>query len=87
MRRRPAFELILRDLSSLRETHRVGRLEIAAAYPRLDLLINNASMYAARRQVTAEGNEAMLVVNHLAPYVLTDALEGALRAAVEFVNL
>ncbi len=72
-------EVLLANLSSLRETHCLG-LEIAAAHPRLGLLVNNAGMFAARRQVTAEGHDAVLAVNHLAPFVLTDALEDALRA-------
>ncbi len=72
-------EMLLANLSSLRETHRLG-LEIAAAHPRLDVLVNNAGMFAARQQVTAEGHDAVLAVNHLAPFVLTNALEGALRS-------
>jgi NAD(P)-dependent dehydrogenase (short-subunit alcohol dehydrogenase family) len=72
-------ELRLANLSLLREAYRIG-LEIAAAHPRLNLLVNNAGMFAAHRQVTTEGREAVLAVNHLAPFVLTDALEGALRA-------
>jgi NAD(P)-dependent dehydrogenase (short-subunit alcohol dehydrogenase family) len=74
-----SIELRLADLSLLRSTHRVG-LEIAADHPRLDLLINNAGMFTAHRQVTLEGREKVLAVNHLAPYVLTDVLEEALRA-------
>ncbi|WP_428486411.1 SDR family NAD(P)-dependent oxidoreductase [Rhodopila sp.] len=72
-------ELRLADLSSLRATHRLG-LDIAATHPRVGLLVNNAGMFSARRQVTAEGHEAVLAVNHLSPFVLTDALENALRA-------
>ncbi len=72
-------ELRLTDLGSLRATQRLGR-EIAAAHPRLGLLVNNAGMFAARRRLTAEGHDAVLAVNHLAPFVLTDALEDALRA-------
>ncbi len=72
-------EIRLADLASLRAARRVGG-EIAAAHPRVGLLVNNAGMFASRRQVTAEGHEAVLAVNHLAPFVLTDALEDALRA-------
>ncbi len=72
-------EIRLADLGSLRATERVGR-EIAEAHPRIAVLVNNAGMFSARRQVTAEGREAVLAVNHLAPFVLTDALEGALLA-------
>lgn len=72
-------ELRLADLSSLAATHRVG-LEVTSTHPRIGLLVNNAGMFAARRQVTEEGHEAVLAVNHLSPFVLTDALEGALLA-------
>jgi NAD(P)-dependent dehydrogenase (short-subunit alcohol dehydrogenase family) len=72
-------ELRLADLSSLRATRRLGD-GIADAHPRLSLLVNNAGIFTARRQLTVEGRELVLAVNHLAPFVLTDALEGALRA-------
>lgn len=72
-------ELRLADLSLLGATRRLGS-EIGAAHPRLGLLVNNAGMFAARRQLTAEGHEAVLAVNHLSPFVLTDILEDALRA-------
>lgn len=72
-------ELRLADLSSLQAARRLGEA-VAAAHPRVGLLVNNAGIFAARRQVTAEGHEMVLAVNHLAPFVLTDALDGALRA-------
>lgn len=72
-------ELRLVDLALLRATGSLGQ-EIAAAHPQLGLLVNNAGMFAARRQLTSEGREMVLAVNHLGPFVLTDALEGALRA-------
>lgn len=68
------------DLSLLRDTRRVG-LEIAQAHPRVCVLVNNAGLFTARRTTTVEGRELVLAVNHLAPFVLTDALEPALRAA------
>ena len=72
-------ELRLADLSLLGATRRLGS-EICAAHPQLGLLVNNAGMFAARRQLTAEGHDAVLAVNHLSPFVLTDILEDALRA-------
>ncbi|MBV9653141.1 MAG: SDR family NAD(P)-dependent oxidoreductase [Acetobacteraceae bacterium] len=72
-------ETRLADLSSLRATRTVGSA-IATSHPRIAVLVNNAGMFSARRQVTAEGREAVLAVNHLTPYVLTDALDDALRA-------
>lgn len=74
-----SIEVQLADLSSLSATRRAGQ-EIAGRHPRIALLVNNAGMFTARRQVTAEGHERVIAVNHLAPYVLTHELEAALRA-------
>lgn len=72
-------ELMLADLSSLAATRALGQ-EIAARHPRISVLVNNAGVFRARREETAEGHEAVLATNHLSPFVLTWALEGALRA-------
>jgi len=61
------------DLSLVAETRRVAG-EIAAAQPRIDVLINNAGLICARRQVTAEGFELTFATNHLAYFVLTREL-------------
>jgi NAD(P)-dependent dehydrogenase (short-subunit alcohol dehydrogenase family) len=74
-----SLEVRLCELSSLRGTRRLGA-DIAAEHPRLALLVNNAGMFTARRQITGEGLETILAVNHLAPVVLTDALQQALKA-------
>ena len=51
-------------------------------YPRIDVLINNAGLIAARRRtVTADGHELTFQVNHLAPFLLTALLRGPLSAA------
>ena len=71
-------EVVLADLSLMSETRRAGEA-IAAAHPRVDVLVNNAGLITGRRQMTAEGHETILAVNHLAPFVLTNALEQALR--------
>ena len=71
-------ELEVCDLSLLRATRRAGEA-IAARHGRLAVLVNNAGVYRGRREETAEGRELVLAVNHLAPFVLTRALEGALR--------
>jgi short-subunit dehydrogenase len=56
-----SIEVKLADLSSLAATQRAGQ-EIAARLPRVALLVNNAGMFTARRQVTAEGHERVLAV-------------------------
>jgi NAD(P)-dependent dehydrogenase (short-subunit alcohol dehydrogenase family) len=69
----PAHTAHLADLSLVAETRRVGR-DIAAAEPRIDVLINNAGLICAQRQVTAEGYELTFATNHLAYFVLTQGL-------------
>jgi NAD(P)-dependent dehydrogenase (short-subunit alcohol dehydrogenase family) len=73
------------DLSRLSEMKRVGR-EIAAAEPRIDILINNAGAMFSRREVTEDGLELTFATNHVAYFVLThllrDRLVGSTSARV-----
>ncbi len=73
------LELMLADLSSTAATRALGG-EIASRHPRLAVLINNAGVFRARREQTAEGHEMVLAVNYLSPFVLMRELEAALRA-------
>ncbi|MEV7082166.1 SDR family NAD(P)-dependent oxidoreductase [Streptomyces sp. NPDC093516] len=73
-------DVFLADLALLAEARRVGR-EIAARYGRLDVLVNNAGLHAFSQRVTAESLAEMTVVNHLAPFTLTQELTGALLAS------
>jgi NAD(P)-dependent dehydrogenase (short-subunit alcohol dehydrogenase family) len=68
------------DLSS-REQVRAVAGEIAAAHPRVDVLVNNAGVYSFRRQESVDGIELTWAVNHLAPFLLTRLLMEPLRAA------
>jgi NAD(P)-dependent dehydrogenase (short-subunit alcohol dehydrogenase family) len=61
------------DLSLIAETRRVGA-EIAASEARIDVLINNAGAMFSNRRVTAEGLERTFALNHMAYFVLTEAL-------------
>jgi NAD(P)-dependent dehydrogenase (short-subunit alcohol dehydrogenase family) len=70
----------LADLSLMREVRRVGA-EIAAAEPRIDVLVNNAGAIFAERRVTAEGLERTFALNHMSYFILTAALLDQLRAA------
>lgn len=67
------------DLRSLQATRDIA-LEIAREYPRIEVLVNNAGMFSARRERTIEGFDVVLALNHLAPHVLSHTLEPALRA-------
>ena len=69
----PDIHLMLADLS-LQSDVRTLALEVQNRFPRLDVLVNNAALVPAVRQVTAEGMEVQLAVNHLAPFLLTNLL-------------
>jgi len=68
------------DLGELADMKRVGA-EVAAAEPRIDVLINNAGGLFATRQVTRDGLERTFAVNHMAYFVLTHVLRDRLVAA------
>jgi NAD(P)-dependent dehydrogenase (short-subunit alcohol dehydrogenase family) len=68
------------DLSILAEMKRVGR-EIAAAEPRIDVLINNAGNVFPTRQLTPDGLEHTFATNHMAYFVLTHELRDRLVAS------
>ena len=70
----------LADLTSMAATRKVGAA-IAASEPRIDVLINNAGAIFIKRRVTSEGLEMTFALNHMAYFVLTDALKGRLVAS------
>src|SRR5271157_6654815 len=70
----------LADLSSMAETRRVGAA-IAASEPRVDVLVNNAGAMFGERRVTPEGLELTFALNHMAYFVLTQALRERLVAS------
>jgi NAD(P)-dependent dehydrogenase (short-subunit alcohol dehydrogenase family) len=69
--------LHLADLSSMGDTRKVGA-SIAASEPRIDVLINNAGALFSDRRVTPEGLELTFALNHMAYFVLTEALRDKL---------
>jgi NAD(P)-dependent dehydrogenase (short-subunit alcohol dehydrogenase family) len=72
--------LHLADLSSMAETRKAGAA-IAASEPRVDVLINNAGALFSERRVTREGLELTFALNHMAYFVLTEALSDKLVAS------
>jgi NAD(P)-dependent dehydrogenase (short-subunit alcohol dehydrogenase family) len=59
---------------------RVGH-EIAAAEPRVDVLINNAGALFSHREVTEDGLELTFATNHVAYFVLTHLFRDRLVAS------
>jgi len=67
------------DLASL-ESVRAAAAQLRAAYPRLDLLINNAGVMMPPRSHTADGFELQFGTNHLGHYALTGLVLPSLLA-------
>ncbi|TGD89022.1 SDR family NAD(P)-dependent oxidoreductase [Mycolicibacterium sp. CH28] len=71
----PAADLAVRklDLGSLASV-REAAAEIGAAYPRIDLLINNAGVMYPPKQTTVDGFELQFGTNHLGHFAFTGLL-------------
>jgi NAD(P)-dependent dehydrogenase (short-subunit alcohol dehydrogenase family) len=61
------------DLSSL-DSVRAAAAALRSAYPRIDLLINNAGVMYTPKQLTADGFEMQFGTNHLGHFALTGLL-------------
>jgi dehydrogenase/reductase SDR family protein 12 len=73
-------EVTLCDLSDLGEVRRFAAAFLARE-PRLDVLVNNASVLPAQRTVTADGLELTFATNVAAPFLLTKLLLERLRSS------
>jgi NAD(P)-dependent dehydrogenase (short-subunit alcohol dehydrogenase family) len=69
------------DLARIAEMKRVAT-EIAAAEPRIDVLINNAGAMFGSRRVTEDGLELTFALNHVSYFVLTHGLRERLVSSV-----
>ncbi|MGI4742878.1 MAG: SDR family NAD(P)-dependent oxidoreductase [Janthinobacterium lividum] len=82
-------DVVLADLSVLQQVRAVAA-QLHAAYPRLDVLVNNAGlMFGAKRELSADGYEMTLATNHLGPFLLTSLLFDLLQKspAARIVNV
>jgi len=68
------------DLSCMDQVRRLAQ-ELLAAYPRIDILINNAGALFPRREVTVDGLERTFALNHMAYFLLTNLLRERLIAS------
>jgi NAD(P)-dependent dehydrogenase (short-subunit alcohol dehydrogenase family) len=68
------------DLSRISEMRRLAA-EIAAAEPRIDVLINNAGAMFGSRRLTGDNLELTFAINHMAYFVLTQGLRDRLLAS------
>ncbi len=76
------------DFASLGQVRDLAA-RILDAHDRLDVLVNNAGVYANRRTITTDGHELTLAVNFLAPFLLTSLLYPRLgqHSAARIVNV
>ena len=72
-------EVRVGDFAALGEVHALAAQ--LNQEPRIDVLINNIGVALTGRRVTADGNEMMLQVNHLGPFLLTNLLLDRLKAS------
>jgi len=68
------------DLAAL-ESVRAAAAEITDRHPRIDLLVNNAAAWSARRAETRDGFELQLGVNHLGHFAFTGLVLGRMLSA------
>ncbi|QSQ19175.1 SDR family NAD(P)-dependent oxidoreductase [Pyxidicoccus parkwayensis] len=73
-------KVFLADLRDTGSVHAAGTA-IAARFPVVDVLINNAGIHAFAQRATSEGYPEMVAVNYFAPWLLTRALLPSLAAA------
>jgi retinol dehydrogenase-12 len=70
----------LADFASLAAVRHLAET-ILAAHPRIDVLVNNAGLISPRLQLSEDGYELTIAINHLAPFLLTNLLLDRLRAS------
>jgi NAD(P)-dependent dehydrogenase (short-subunit alcohol dehydrogenase family) len=74
------IELFVGDLSDQVSVRRLASA-VAQAHPTLDVLVHSAAVYTSRWSSTADGLETMFATNVLGPFLLTNLVLDALRAA------
>ncbi|MEO9179565.1 MAG: SDR family oxidoreductase [Candidatus Saccharimonadales bacterium] len=68
------------DFSKLSQVRQLAA-SIRQDYPKIDVLVNNAGGVFGKRQVTEDGYELTMQVNHLAHFLLTNLLMDVLLAS------
>lgn len=74
------MKTVIVDLGSQASVHSAAR-EISSLTNRLDILINNAGISVARRQLSADGIEVTFATNHVGHFLLTTLLTPLLVSA------
>lgn len=75
-----SVDMLLADLSSMKEVHRLAQ-QFKAQYQQLDILVNNAGAIFSSRQESVDGYEMTFALNHLAYFLLTNLLLDVLQSS------
>jgi len=75
-----SLDLLVADLSSQQAVRRLAD-EFLQRYSHLHVLVNNAGVHLQKRQMSVDGIEMHLAVNHLAGFLLTNLLVDIMRAS------
>ncbi len=60
---------------------RAAAARILERHPKIAVLVDNAGMVMTRRTITEDGFESLFQINHLSPFLLTELLLPAVKAA------
>jgi NAD(P)-dependent dehydrogenase (short-subunit alcohol dehydrogenase family) len=84
----PSVELLLADFASQQAIRRLAA-EFQQRYQQLHVLVNNAGSFFLWRQLSSDGIEKFLAVNHLGSFLLTNLLLDTLKtsAPARIVNV
>lgn len=77
---------LLADFSDLQQIRQLAE-QVKTKYSKLDVLVNNAGTYYGKREKTKYGAEKTFVVNHLAPFLLTNLLLDHLQEHARIINV
>ncbi len=83
-----SLDLLVADLSSQQEIRRLAN-EFQQRYSSLHVLVNNAGSHIQQRQMSVDGIEMNLAINHLSAFLLTHLLLDSMRtsASARIVNV
>jgi NAD(P)-dependent dehydrogenase (short-subunit alcohol dehydrogenase family) len=74
--------VVIADFSRLSDVRRAAE-SIKSRLDRIDVLVNSAGLHSTKRLLTADGNELVFQVNHLAPFLLTVLLKDLLSKSTQ----
>jgi NAD(P)-dependent dehydrogenase (short-subunit alcohol dehydrogenase family) len=81
-----SIRCLLADFSDLQQIRQLAE-QVKTQFPKLDVLVNNAGTYFGKREKTKYGAEKTFVVNHLAPFLLTNLLLDHLQEHARIINV